>query len=226
MNGVHDMGGMDGFGAVDAEDDAQFHADWERLVFAMDKIAKAEGRFNIDEKRHAIERMPPADYLGSTYFERWLDALERLHVEKGLLTETDIAEARADVDAADLDLDLEGDASTTDDDIAGSVREAFESDAAFDREPREPRFESGAEVVVANMHPAGHTRCPRYVRGVRGTVADVHGTYALPDASAHGEEDAEPLYSVRFDAADLWGADREADDAVHVDLWESYLEEP
>ena len=89
-----------------------------------------------------------------------------------------------------------------------------------------PGFEPGDEVRVRNRHPEGHTRCPRYVRGVRGTVGAHRGTHLLPDASARGEDDAEPLYNVRFEAADLWGADHTDADAVHIELWESYLTEP
>ena len=222
MDGVHDMGGMHGFGPV-PDDDAQFHAEWERAVYGMDKIAKAEGLFNIDEKRHAIERMEPAEYLGSTYFERWLDGLERLLVEKGHVTEAELAAVHERVVET-------GEPETAvpereDEALVRAVREAFRTDADFEREGPEPSFEAGDAVRVRNDHPEGHTRCPRYVRRTEGEVAAVHGTHVLPDASAHGEERAEPLYSVRFSAAELWGPDREADDAVHVDLWESYLEE-
>ena len=222
MDGVHDMGGMHGFGPV-PEDDAQFHADWERVVYGMDKIAKAEGAFNIDEKRHAIERMDPADYLGSTYFERWLDGLERLLVEKEYVTEAELAAARERIDGA-----AEPDAAVPEresEELVRAVREAFATDSDFERDGPEPSFDVGDRIVVRNDHPEGHTRCPRYARRAEGEVVSVHGAHVLPDASAHGEERAEPLYTVGFDAADLWGPDREADDTVHVDLWESYLED-
>jgi nitrile hydratase len=222
MDGVHDMGGMHGFGPV-PEDDAAFHAEWERVVYGMDKIAKAEGAFNIDEKRHAIERMDPADYLRSTYFERWLDGLERLLTEKGHVTETELAAARERIDGME-----DPDAAVPereDEELVRAVREAFATDSDFERDGPEPSFDVGDRIVVRNDHPEGHTRCPRYVRRAEGEVVSVHGGHVLPDASAHGEELAEPLYTVGFAAAELWGPDREADDTVHVDLWESYLEE-
>jgi nitrile hydratase len=223
MDGVHDMGGMHGFGPVPA-DDAEFHADWERVVYGMDKIAKASGLFNIDEKRHAIERIPPAEYLGSTYFERWLDGMERLLVEKGHVTAAELAAARDRVNEADdPDAAVPG---REDEALVRAVREAFGTDSDFERDGPDPSFGVGDRVVVGNAHPAGHTRCPRYVRRTEGEIVSVHGAHVLPDASAHGEERAEPLYTVRFSAEELWGPDREADDAVHVDLWESYLEEP
>jgi nitrile hydratase len=223
MDGVHDMGGMHGFGPV-PDDDAAFHADWERVVYGMDKIVKAERLFNIDEKRHSIERMDPADYLGSTYFERWLDGMERLLVEKGHVTEAEIASARERIaEAEDPDAAVP---DREDEALVRAVREAFATDSDFEREGPDPSFAVGDTVRVRNDHPDGHTRCPRYVRRTEGEVVTVHGAHVLPDASAHGEERAEPLYSVRFTAAELWGPDRESDDPVHVDLWESYLEEP
>jgi nitrile hydratase len=222
MDGVHDMGGMHGFGPVPM-DDAQFHADWERLVYGMDKIAKAEGAFNIDEKRHSIERMAPADYLGSTYFERWLDGMERLLVEKGYVTEAELEAARERIDAAEDPDAVVGERE--DEELVRAVREGFGTDSDFERAGPDPSFAPGDGVVVRNDHPEGHTRCPRYVRRTEGEIVSVHGAHVLPDASAHGEERAEPLYTVGFDAEELWGPDREADDTVHVDLWESYLEE-
>jgi nitrile hydratase len=219
MNGVHDMGGDHGFGAVPVDDTAQFHADWERTVYGMDKLAKATGLFNIDEKRHGIERMAPAEYLGSTYFERWLDALERLAVEKGVVTEADIEAATADA--------REGGAvpDRSNADLVDLVREGFESPSDFERAGAVPEFEVGDDVRVRNSNPEGHTRCPRYARRAHGEIHEVHGNHVFPDASAHGEEEARPLYTVAFDATELWGPDAEAaSDTVHIDLWEPYLQ--
>ena len=225
MNGVHDMGGIHGFSTVDTTDDAQFHADWERLVFAMDKTIRAQNIANIDEKRHAIERMPPEDYLRATYFERWLAALETNLRDKGYLT-------RSELDAR-LDGLLAADNPTipvpdrTDPDLAAAVRESFASESSFDREPKEFRFAEGDAIRVRNIHPHGHTRCPRYARRATGEVAELHGTFVFPDANAHSEGRAEPLYAVRFDTAELWGPDAEnPDDTIHIDLWEPYLEHP
>ncbi|MFB6309970.1 MAG: nitrile hydratase subunit beta [Salinirussus sp.] len=218
MNGVHDMGGDHGFGAVPVDDTAQFHADWERTVYGMDKLVKATGTINIDEKRHAIERMPPAEYLGSTYFERWLDGLERLMVEKGVATETEIAEAKAA--AADGTAVPE----RSDADLVALVREAFAAPSDFERPGKVPEFEVGDDVRVRNINPEGHTRCPRYARRAHGEIHAVHGNHVFPDANAHGEERAEPLYTVAFTATELWGPDAEAEtDTIHIDLWEPYL---
>ena len=94
MNGVHDLGGMDGFGPVVREQsEPVFHADWERQVFGMMLATMGQGFYNLDEIRHAIERMSPAHYLGSTYYEHWLAGLERILAEKGRITPAEI-EAR------------------------------------------------------------------------------------------------------------------------------------
>ena len=87
-----------------------------------------------------------------------------------------------------------------------------------------PRFVPGDPVRTRAMHPHGHTRLPRYARGKRGVVHCCHGIHVFPDTNAHGEgEQPQPLYSVRFDARELWGESAEPNQAVHIDLWESYL---
>ncbi|WP_178915145.1 nitrile hydratase subunit beta [Natronomonas gomsonensis] len=222
MNGIHDMGGMHGFGAVPVDDDAQFHADWERVVFALVRTIRPQGIYNIDESRHGIERMDPADYLAASYFERWLASLERNLVEKGHLTVDEIEAAYQR--ARDLEDPAELVPQRRDPDLAERVRAAFERPASFNRPNDKPQFAEGDAVRVRNNHPEGHTRCPRYVRRTAGEIRSVHGNHVFPDASAHGEERDEPLYTVAFDAEDVWGPDAEdPDDTIHVDLWEPYL---
>jgi nitrile hydratase subunit beta len=207
MNGVHDMGGMDGFGAVEVEaDEPVFHHAWERRVFGL-VAALAAGRrlWTTDAFRFAIERMEPSHYLAASYYERWLTAVATLLVEHGSLRHEDL-ETR--------------------------VNGPFPlSRAAPLREIQEPapaagaRFAVGSSVRVGNDHPRGHTRCPRYVRGKRGTVVRVDGIFPLPQVAAHRERRcAETSYGVRFPARELWGDAADANEAIHVDLWESYLE--
>ena len=87
MNGVHDMGGMHGFGPiVREENEPLFHAAWEARVRAMVVIARSRGYFNIDAFRYGIERMDPAHYLRASYFERWLASIELNLIEHGFLT--------------------------------------------------------------------------------------------------------------------------------------------
>src|SRR5918998_2146157 len=94
MNGPHDMGGMHGFGpVVREENEPVFHGEWEKRVYGVMRAAMARGVYNIDEMRHGIERMPPAEYLASSYYERWLSSAERLLAEKGVVSRDEL-EAR------------------------------------------------------------------------------------------------------------------------------------
>lgn len=97
MNGVHDLGGMDGLGPIVVEpNEPVFHADWERRVFGMFLPIFACGVFNIDELRHAIERMGAPAYLNTSYYEHWLHAYETLLVEKGVITAPELAARQAE----------------------------------------------------------------------------------------------------------------------------------
>ena len=98
MDGIHDMGGMDGFGKVEPEpNEPVFHADWERHVFAMLNLTMAAGQYNVDEVRHSIERMPPAEYLTSPYYERWLYGAEALLDRKGVVTRAELGQRMAEL---------------------------------------------------------------------------------------------------------------------------------
>jgi len=224
MDGVHDLGGMQGFGRVEREEnDPPFHARWEAEVWAMQRAGGRQGVYNVDEFRHAVERMRPADYLAATYYEKWLDGITRLLTEKGLVTQ-------AEVEARTALFEARPEAAVTD---------ALTGPVPPKRAPSNPlwsqdvvretgataRFAPGDPVVTRNIHPAGHTRLPRYARGKRGVIHCVHGVHVFPDAHAHGlGEQPQHLYSVRFDARELWGEHAEPRQSVHLDLWESYLE--
>jgi nitrile hydratase len=209
MNGVHDLGGMDGFGPVEVEaNEPVFHHAWERLVFGLVSAMSAQRLSNTHTFRHAIERMDPVHYLGSPYYEHWLTALATLLVERGVVTRAELEAAAGGCIPASQPL------------RSGPVGRPAPSAAT-------PRFAVGSAVVVRNLHPLGHTRCPRYVRGKRGVVTRVDGLFPLPDVAAHANERCEQYaYNVRFDAHELWGAAGATAAAVHVDLWESYLEAP
>jgi hypothetical protein len=186
VNGVHDMGGMHGHGPVVAEkDEPVFHEAWEGRVYGMMRGLMRAGLFNLDEFRHAQERLPPAQYLRSGYYERWLAALELLLAEKGAqVTAENLPETRA-----------------------------------------EQRFQPGDRVVAKNLNPTGHTRLPRYARCKRGVVESVRGPFKLPDTNAHHRSaDWEPVYTVVFDASELWGTSAEPGQKVSIDLSQSYLE--
>jgi nitrile hydratase subunit beta len=217
VNGVHDMGGMHGFGPVTPEpDEPVFHAEWEGRVLAMDLAMRATGEWGVDAARFAREREPPATYLAETYYERWLGGLERLLLERGLVSEEELEGGRSVAPAKRLSSKL-GAA-----DVAAQQGRGGRSR----REPSRPaRFAVGDRVRTRNIHPSGHTRLPRYVRGHVGTVTRLHGCHVFPDASAHGlGDDPQWLYVVVFDATELWGADARSGSAVSVDAFEPYLE--
>lgn len=222
MNGIHDVGGMHGFGAV-PDDDAIFHADWEREMYALNRLLLTAGVYNSHESRHATERMAPARYLSAGYFERWLESKTALAVEKGALTEAEIEERTAAIAAGDVSLEAVEPPPDSDPLTAAEARAALQEGARAPQPPDEARFEPGEEVTVRNASPAGHTRCPRYVRGATGTVDEIHGVFELPDAKAHGREYAEPCYAVEFTARELWGSEHSSTDRLYIDLWERYL---
>ena len=197
MDGIHDLGGMQGFGPVVVErDEPVFHAPWEGRVFALPGFLIARGLVTVDAFRHAIERLPPAVYLTARYYGRWLAALEQLVVETGIAGDGPLP---AGVPAP------------------GAQREVAAA----------PRFAVGDAVVVRDVHPTGHTRLPGYGRGRRGVVVRVHPAFPLPDAAAHGgERGEEPTYAIRFEARELWGEAAGMHEVVHVDLWQSWLEAP
>src|SRR5438034_1570685 len=96
MDGMHDLGGRQGFGAVRYTFNAPaFHAAWERRVNALYSVAVRLGIFNMDEYRHAIERMEPRHYLSASYYERSLTSLATLCVEKGIVSREEL-ERRAE----------------------------------------------------------------------------------------------------------------------------------
>jgi nitrile hydratase subunit beta len=222
MDGIHDLGGMQGFGPVEREENEPvFHAAWEAAVLAMMRAGGARGLFNIDEFRHGIERMTPAHYLRATYYEKWLDGVTRVLVEKGVIGAEELAARRAF-------FEQRPDARATEA-VTGALPARVPANPGWVQDViREgtaaPRFAPGDRVLTRQMHPHGHTRLPRYARGKRGVIHCCHGVHVFPDTNAHGEgEQPQPLYSVRFDARELWGESAESNQVVHIDLWESYL---
>lgn len=217
MNGVHDLGGMQGFGRIEREEDEPaFHAPWEGRVRAMMLAGLRSGLYNPDEFRWALERMDPARYLAAEYYEKWLSAIERLYTEKGVITRDEL-EAR-------VKQPRPRPSATGNPPDTGRVHTPAPR-AARDTAAAPPRFKPGDHVVAKNIHPRTHTRLPRYVRGKRGVVDRVYGAYVLPDRSALGDPThLEHVYSVRFDAQELWGAGAAPRDRLYIDLWESYLD--
>ena len=217
MDGIHDLGGMHGFGPVEREDsEPPFHARWEAAVVAIMRATRGSV-YNIDEFRHGIERMDPAHYLASSYFEHWLDGIARLLAEKGVVDAAEL-EARTQQfhERPDAPVATPGEATAT--------RRPRIVETSFRAPSAPPGFAVGAAVRTRTLHPAGHTRLPRYARGKRGVIDALRGCHVFPDTAAHGlGEQPQHVYSVRFEARELWGEAAEPNQRVHLDLWESYL---
>jgi nitrile hydratase beta subunit len=218
MNGVHDMGGMQCFGPVVQEaDEPLFHHPWERQAFALTLALGAGGLWNIDASRFTRESLPPALYLEGGYYRIWLEALERLIQQGGLLSARELSTAHLDPshEAPERFRRLE----------QGTVAALFAKGWPSTREVTQPAaFQVGQRVRTVNRHPAGHTRLPRYARGRIGTVAAIRGVHVYPDSNAEfAGESPDWLYSIRFEATELWGPDTTAD-CVHLDCWQAYLQ--
>lgn len=218
MNSAHDLGGMDGLGPIEVEaDEPAFHSEWERRVFGVMMGTFAGGHYNVDEFRHAIERMGAVPYLQTSYYEHWLHSMETLLVEKGILSQDELATGKA------TDPNAEPETPALSADVVPEVVTGGAS-SRID-EAATPKFKPGDRVTVRNLNPFGHTRVPRYARGKQGVVDRDHGVFGLPDTLAHGQgESAQHVYSVRFDATELWGDAGTGKGSVFIDLWDDYLD--
>ena len=217
MNGVHDMGGMDGFGKVEAEpNEPMFHADWEARTMALVRAMGAAGAFNIDTSRFYREALPPHVYLASSYYKKWLLGLEDLLVAKGYVGREEVDAGQAMTPAKPLKR-----GKFTKDQVERiMVRGQFGRPA-----PAPAKFKAGDRVRAKNIHPATHTRLPRYVRGHIGVVERDHGCHVFPDSAAiEAGENPQWLYTVVFDGRELWGADADPTVKISIDAFEPYLE--
>jgi nitrile hydratase subunit beta len=219
MTRVHDMGGRARFFGplppIDP-DEPVFSAEWEAKAFALALLANRVSGANLHAFRQAIERVPEPEYL-SGYYERWLASAEILLLDSGILAPGAV-EARA--------RRLQG-------------REVEEPAAPEPHKPTmagggpgnlrtveaPPAFAVGDAVRAVDEEPAPHTRLPGYVRGKRGTVTAVLPAQVFPDtASRFLGENPQHVYDLAFDSRELWGGDAEPG-TIHVDLYESYLEQ-
>ncbi len=217
MNGVHDMGGMDGFGKVEAElNEPPFHEKWEGRVLAMVRAMGAAGAFNIDTSRFYRESLPPHVYLASSYYRKWLLGLEDNLVDKGFVTASELAAGHSEGTAKPV----KNGKFALEKVEKSLVRGHFERQA-----PAPAKFKIGDRVRTRNMHPATHTRLPRYTRGHVGLIDRVLGCQVFPDSAAMElGENPQWLYNVVFDSVELWGPDADPTVKVSIDAFEPYLE--
>jgi nitrile hydratase subunit beta len=222
VNGAHDMGGMQCMGPVEPEiDEPVFHHDWERRAFALTLAMMFRGLWNIDMARFAREDTPGADYLRRGYYETWLDALQRQVIEHDLVGDDEIAAARAAAPAGVHAKRIAEPAVTFD---TAAPLLAKGGSARIDKDIA-PEFKVGDRVRVRNLHPRGHTRAPRYVRGHAGVIDRDHGVFIFPDSHARDwSKTPQHVYAVSFDSVEIWGPEAREGDSICVDLWDAYLE--
>jgi nitrile hydratase beta subunit len=215
VNGIHDMGGMQGFGPVEPEpNEPVFHGDWEGRVLALNRAMGHARVWNIDMSRAAIEVLPPEVYLTRSYYEKWLLRLEQLLIDRALVDPDEMAAGHALRPGKPLRK------------LAAADVGAALTRGSYGREPSAPaRFKAGDRVRTRNINPETHTRLPRYARGRGGTIECVRGCHVFPDSVAIGKgENPQWLYTLRFEGRELWGESCDPNLKVSIEAFEPYLE--
>ncbi len=218
MNGPHDMGGMQCYGPVIPEENEPiFHADWEKRALALTVGMGFAGQWNLDISRFARESLPPEFYLTKSYYQIWIAGLQKLMLERGMVSEDEISDGKLSQPGISVKRVV----------TAEEMPAALAAGGPVEREASgTASFKVGDQVRTLKINPSGHTRLPRYARGVEGRIAEIHGCHVFPDSNAKSQgENPQWLYSVEFDAQALFGSDAEAGNSVMIDCWEPYLEQ-
>ncbi len=225
MNGIHDLGGKDGLGAVDPPPpgvEPVWKAEWEKHAHAMFPLAFRAGHFGLDEFRYAMEQMEPVEYLTSAYYEHWLHAVEHYGVRAGALDPAEIEERyQYYLENPDAPLPDHQDPA-----LVEFIEAVIPAGATAVRDTgKVARFAVGDRVTVVADAPKGHTRKASYVRGKTGVIELAHGEMIYPDAAGNGRGEApEHVYTVLFTNTELWGAEAaEPNGSVTFDVWEPYI---
>ncbi len=215
MDGIHDLGGKQGFGPVDVdEENVPFHQPWEARMWGISRLADRPD-WTIDWWRHVRELIDPSDYLDRPYFDSWAQTFFACYIDSGVLTLDEACTGKSDTPVVKnvnvLDFD-------------SAVRTVGEQAVRFDHEIEHlPSFKVGDLVKMNLLASSHHTRLPQYVRGRQGRVVTHHGAHIFPDHSAQGKEVPQHLYTIVFDATELWPEVSNSKDKVYLDLWESYF---
>jgi len=214
MDGIHDLGGKEGYGPIPIGDNEGFHHDWERRMWAMARCGLLPPGTIIDQFRHGLERMVPQDYLSLSYFDKWCVNYHMLNVCAGIFTMDEVLSGHTDQHARPP--------------APATLKQAIETQRGLATDfsspvSTSPRFSIGEAVTTKRLMHSGHTRLPAYARDATGTVITYHGAHFLADKGAQGVHSGEHLYTVSFAATQLWGPEANARDTVTLELWESYF---
>jgi nitrile hydratase beta subunit len=217
MNGVHDLGGMQDMGPVEAEENEPvFHEPWQGRAYAVTRAMGAWGKWNLDASRFQREQIAPLDYFRLSYYERWIVALVELMLKNGMVTPAELESGNP----------VPGSAKRTPPLTAEKVPILISKGVPARRDVAvSAKFHAGERVRARNINPVEHTRLVRYARGKTGTIHLDHGVFVFPDTNALflGEK-PQHVYSVRFAARELWGEQAPQQDSVYIDMWDDYLE--
>lgn len=219
MNGAADMGGMHGFGPVKPEaNEPVFHAGWEKKAFGLNMAIGVGDVWNLDAFRFERESIPPPQYLNASYYGLWVVTLENMMLKYGVATPEEIAAGHAIAPVTKAAKPV----------TAAQVANMVRCGSPYERPAPAPAlFKVGDRVRTRNMHPATHTRLPRYARNRVGEIVRIVGCHVFPDSNAiNAGEDPHWLYTVRFDGRELWGEDSDPTVRVCIEAWEPYLEKP
>jgi nitrile hydratase len=216
MDGVHDLGGRQGYGPVDVgEAPEPFHEPWEARVLGIVRGFTRPATFSIDWFRHVRECIGPVDYLTRPYYDQWLQTYAAMLIDAGAVSLEELVTGKSAQPLAGVPPPMPPEQVST----------AKSAVSRYDRESSaRPAFVAGEAVTTISFGSPGHTRLPQYARGREGRIEAFHGCHVLPDTNMAGDGPAEPLYTVSFLAADLWPEAAESNDRVYLDLWESYLD--
>ncbi|MBK8050036.1 MAG: nitrile hydratase subunit beta [Anaerolineales bacterium] len=226
MNGVYDLGGVQGFGPIESSNSGEesglghFHEDWEKRILGMALWVVGSG-MPLEYMRYCRERQFPKNYFDRSYYETWLYGLVLALIEQGEVTAEEMIR-RGLITQEELDMAI----SLRQDALAGpSILQA--------REMTPPQFKVGDAVRTIVQRPSGHTRETRYSRGMMGVIEHVYDGNDVGEIEARTFADARgtslekierPLYTVRFRGSELWGDFAEDNTYVNVNMWEDYLE--
>lgn len=217
MDGIHDVGGRQGFGPISVTaSDPPFPTEWEARAFGITKSVTAASDYSTDKFRFTREQLPPVEYLTTPYFEQWMRGTMAMLVGSGLVTAEELATGSKDGTTTPGRVGL----PKTAQDAQAATMTAIKYDGPYDGDPA---FASSDRVKVSPNAPGGHTRLPQYVRGRTGSVIAYHGAHTVPDDNVKNIKTFEPLYTVAFALGDLFEEHLGSSDQINVEIWERFL---